>query len=152
MIAVNTFLLTLLSMAQTPPVPPATACPQTSVALPAPLERVLRDYETGWARGEEKTLASLFSEDGFVMSMGGLPVRGRAAIARHYADSGGSPLSLRAIAFASEGSIGFILGCYASQPGESDIGKFTLTLKKDQAGRWLIFSDMDNPNRPNQRP
>ena len=81
------------------------------------------------------------------MAMGGLPVRGRAAIELQYANAGGGPLSLRAIAFATEGSTGFILGCYAPRAGEPEIGKFTLTLKKDTAGRWLIFSDMDNPNR-----
>lgn len=130
-----------------PPTPLQTACPQASVPLKAPLDRVLRDYEVGWERGDQKALAGLFSEDGIVMAMGGLPVRGRAAIERHYAESGGASLSLRAIAFAAEGSTGFILGCYAPRAGEPDIGKFTLTLKKDASGRWLIFSDMDNPNR-----
>lgn len=151
-------LLTLSFAAQAPPAsapkttPSATACPQSSVTLSSPLDRVLRDYEAAWEKGDEKALAALFSEDGFVMAMGGLPVRGRAAIEQHYANAGGSTLSLRAIAFATEGSTGFILGCYAPKAGEADIGKFTLTLKKDSAGRWLIFSDMDNPNRPNRRP
>jgi ketosteroid isomerase-like protein len=31
--------------------------------------------------------------------------------------------------------------------GQPDIGKFTLTLRKDSDGRWLIRSDMDNSNR-----
>ena len=83
----------------------------------------------------------------FVMSMGDTPVRGRAEIERRYANSGGSPLSLRALAFSTEGATGFILGCYAPSAKDADIGKFTLTLKKDKDGRWLIFSDMDNPNR-----
>jgi ketosteroid isomerase-like protein len=158
MIVLNTALLTLLSAAQAPPspapkaAPPATACPQPSVPLSSPLDRVLRDYEAAWEKGDEKALAALFSEDGFVMAMGGLPVRGRAAIEQHYATSGGSTLSLRAIAFATEGSTGFILGCYATKAGEADIGKFTLTLKKDSTGRWFIFSDMDNPNRQSRRP
>jgi ketosteroid isomerase-like protein len=147
----NLMFLTLLAAPQAPaqsatPAPPVTMCPQPSVSLPGPLDRVLRDYETAWEKGDEKALADLFSEDGFVMAMGGLPVRGRTAILQQYANAGGSPLSLRAIAFASEGSTGFILGCYAPKSGEADIGKFTLTLKKDGAGRWLIFSDMDNPN------
>jgi len=135
------------SPAPTPPPPPQSTCPQPSVTLPAALDRVLRDYEDGWGRGDEKALAALFAEDGFVMSMGGLPVRGRAAIEKNYAPAGGSPLALRAIAHQSEGSTGFILGCYAPKAGDPDIGKFTLTLKKDASGRWLIFSDMDNPNR-----
>jgi ketosteroid isomerase-like protein len=152
-------LIFVLAMAQatpaaqaTPPTPvpsvsPAsTACPQASVTLPVELDRVLRDYEAAWAKKDAKTLASIFSEDGFVMAMGGTPVRGRADIERHYASSGGFPLALRAIAYANEGSTGFILGCYAGRPGEPDMGKFTLTLKKT-GGRWLIFSDMDNPNR-----
>jgi ketosteroid isomerase-like protein len=28
-----------------------------------------------------------------------------------------------------------------------DEGKFTLTLRKDKDGSWLIVSDMDNSNR-----
>jgi ketosteroid isomerase-like protein len=140
------------SAAPAPPPPASTSCPQTSVALPVPLDRVLRDYETAWSGGDEKALAGLFAEDGFLMPMGGLPVRGRAAIEQEYAQAGGSSLALRAIAFATEGSTGFILGCYAPKPNEPDQGKFTLTLKKDPTGRWLIFSDMDNPNRRPTRP
>ncbi|MBP6704459.1 MAG: nuclear transport factor 2 family protein [Vicinamibacteria bacterium] len=151
-----TFLaFALLSQNPTPAPPPppvSTSCPQASVALPAPLDRVLRDYETAWSGGDEKALAGLFAEDGFLMSMGALPVRGRAAIEKEYAQAGGTSLSLRAIAFATDGSTGFILGCYAWKPNEADQGKFTLTLKKDPAGRWLIFSDMDNPNRRPTRP
>jgi ketosteroid isomerase-like protein len=30
----------------------------------------------------------------------------------------------------------------------ADDGKFTLTLRKDSDGRWLIMSDMDNGNAP----
>lgn len=151
----NTITLALLafgaaqssSPSATPPPAPPTACPQPSVTLPGPLDRVLRDYEVGWGQGDEKALAALFAEDGFVMTNGGLPVRGREAIERQYANGGDFPLSLRAIAYASEGATGFILGCYAPKAGEPDIGKFTLTLKKDASGRWLIFSDMDSPNR-----
>ena len=34
--------------------------------------------------------------------------------------------------------------------GRPDVGKFTLTLRKGADGRWLIFSDMDNGNRPSR--
>lgn len=134
------------------PAPPPTTHPQVSVALPAPLDRVLRDYETAWSGGDEKALAALFADDGFLMPMGGLPVRGRAAIEQEYAQAGGTSLALRAIAFATEGSTGFILGCYAPRANAPDQGKFTLTLKKNASGRWLIFSNMDNPNRRPTRP
>lgn len=151
------FLFMAVALGQNPPAtagpsPGPTTCAQPAVALPAPLDRVLRDYEQAWSAGDEKALAGLFAEDGFVMPMGGLPVRGRSAIEQEYAKAGGAPLALRAIAFATEGSTGFILGCYAPSTLEPDQGKFTLTLKKEPAGRWLIFSDMDNPNRRPTRP
>ena len=111
---------------------------------PAPLARVLTDYETAWQRKDAAALAALFTEDGFVLSGGHPPIRGRSAIGEYYKGHGG-PLSLRALAYAIEGSLGYIIGGYAAAKGEPDAGKFTLTLRK-QAGRWMIMSDMDNGN------
>jgi CubicO group peptidase (beta-lactamase class C family)/ketosteroid isomerase-like protein len=122
-----------------------------SVVLPPPLARVLTDYETAWGKKDAAALAALFAEDGFVLSTGKPPVRGRAEIQKHYAGAGG-PLSLRALAFATDGSVGYIIGGFARQKGEPDNGKFTLTLKKDAGGRWLIVSDMDNGNERPARP
>ena len=122
-----------------------------SVTLPPDLARVLTDYETEWRRGGS-AVAQLFTEDGFVLSGGRPPIRGRAAIAEHYGSGGGGPLSLRALAFAADGSVGYIIGGYTTERGTPDIGKFTLTLRKQSDGRWMIVSDMDSPNRrPQQR-
>jgi ketosteroid isomerase-like protein len=107
---------------------------------------VLTDYEAAWSARDATALARLFAEDGFVLPNGGPPVRGRAAIETIYAGSGG-PLALRAFAFATDGAVASILGGYAPRKGEPDTGKFTLTLRKGADGRWLILSDMDNPNR-----
>jgi len=115
------------------------------VTLPAPLARVLSDYEKAWHERDAATLAGLFAEDGFVLSSGAPPVRGRAAIERHYTGAGG-PLSLHAFAFGTEGSTGWIIGGFGHLPGAPDDGKFTLTLRKGPGGRWLINSDMDNGN------
>ena len=121
-----------------------------SIELPPALARVLTDYEMAWGKKDAAALAALFAEDGFVLSSGVPPVRGRAAIQQHYAKAGG-PLSLRALASATSGDVGYIIGAFAMQKGGPDAGKFTLTLKKDAAGRWLIMSDMDNGNsRPGQ--
>ena len=122
-----------------------TAAPLPSVQLPPELDRVLRDYETRFRIGGD-SLAAIFSEDGFVLSGGQPPVRGRANIARFYSRAGG-PLALRAIAFAAEGDVGYIIGGYAYSTGTPDLGKFTLTLRREDGGRWMIFSDMDNSNR-----
>ena len=122
----------------------AVAEPLPSVTLPAPLARVLTDYERAWAAKDAAGLAALFAEDGFVLAGGTPPVRGRAAIQRHYAGKGG-PLSLRALAYATSGPTGYIVGAYGSARGEPDTGKFTLTLRRD-GERWLIVSDMDNGN------
>ena len=61
-----------------------------SVDLPPPLARVLTDYETAWAKKDAAALAALFADDGFVLSIGVPPVRGRAAIQQHYARAGGA--------------------------------------------------------------
>ena len=71
----------------------------------------------------------------------------RAAIEKQYTGSGG-PLFLRAFAYATDGKTGYIVGGFTNRQGGADIGKFTLTLSKGPDGRWLIFSDMDNGNRP----
>jgi ketosteroid isomerase-like protein len=130
--------------AQTP-----SASRESSIPLPPDLARVLTDYEAAWSGRDAAALARLFSEDGFVLSSDTPPVRGRAQIEKHYTDQGG-PLALRALAFATEGSVGYIIGGFARQKGEADVGKFTLTLRKGSGGRWLIFSDMDNSNRPSR--
>ena len=116
-----------------------------SVALPPELARVLKDYETAWHSRDAAALARLFAEDGFVLAAGGPPVRGRAAIEKHYAGSGGD-LALRAFVYATEGRVGYIVGGYAWDGAAADKGKFTLTLVRGADGRWLIFSDMDNGN------
>jgi ketosteroid isomerase-like protein len=118
---------------------------QPTVPLPSDLARVLTDYENLWAHRDSTALAALFTEDGIVLSPGRPMVRGRAAIARYYTGPG-SPLSLRAVAFATDGNLGYIIGGFSRAPGARDVGKFTLTLRRDASGRWLLQSDMDNGN------
>ncbi len=121
---------------------PATQLPDD--ALPPALDRVLRDYEQAWRSGDAKALAALFTEDGFVLQSQHAPVRGRAAIEAAYAGQGSSPLRLRALAHATEGSTGYIIGAYTYGSNVGDTGKFTLTLQRVGDGPWMIFSDMDN--------
>ena len=128
--------------------PAPGAPPLPSVTLPPELDRVLRDYERAWQARDAAGLAALFAEDGFVLSNGRPPVRGRAAIREAYARSGG-PLALRALAFSTEGRTGYIVGAFGGKPGEPDSGKFVLALKRGDDGRWLIAADIDNGN---QRP
>ena len=143
--AVRALLIMTLLMATSAAGQQAAPAPEPSVSLPPELARVLTDYEAAWSKRDPAALAGLFAEDGFVLPSGRPPVRGRAAIQKHYTGHGG-PLSLRAIAYATEGSVGYILGGYTDTAGKPDIGKFTLTLRKGSDGRWLIMSDMDNPN------
>lgn len=118
---------------------------QPSVSLPPELARVLTDYENLWLHRDSAALARLFTEDGFVLSNRSPMVHGRAAIEQFYSGPG-APLSLRAVAFATDGNVGYIIGGFSVHPGERDRGKFTLTLRRDRSGRWLILSDMDNGN------
>ena len=42
--------------------------------------------------------------------------------------------------------MGYVIGGFAREAGQPDVGKFTLTLRKDTDGRWLIMSVMDSDN------
>ena len=139
--AVAMSLVFAASVAAQPPV----QAKQPGIQLPADLARVLTDYEIAWRNKDAPALAALFAEDGFVLSSGSPPVRGRSEIEKHYVGQGG-PLVLHALAFASEGSVGYIIGEFSRQAGEPSVGKFTLTLRKRPDGRWMIVSDMDNGN------
>jgi ketosteroid isomerase-like protein len=116
-----------------------------SVDLPPALDRVLRDYEHAWQAKDAAALAALFTEDGFVLSNGKPPVRGRDAIRAAYAKSGG-PLALRALAYSTDRNVGYIIGAYGATKESGDDGKFNLALRRVK-GRWLIAADMDNSNR-----
>jgi ketosteroid isomerase-like protein len=134
-----------LALADDSTAPASAVAPTPSVELPPELDRVLRDYEKAWSTKDSKALAALFAADGFVLPTGSDPVRGGEAIETYYRGQGG-PLALRAIAFATAGDIGYILGAYASAADQPDDGKFTLTLKRVEES-WAIFSDMDNSSR-----
>jgi ketosteroid isomerase-like protein len=122
---------------------------QPTIQLPKELARVLTDYENAWRAKDAAALSQIFSENGFVLSSGSPMVRGRKAIENFYRASGG-PLMLRAVAYATDGNVGYILGGFTNRAGAPDLGKFTLTLQKERSGRWMIMSDMDNGNqRPN---
>ena len=133
--------------AQQPSTPAAAPAPLPSVTLPPELDRVLRDYEREWRAGNAAALSMLFTPDGFVLSNGQPPVRGREAIARAYQGQSG-PLTLRALAFATADTIGYMIGAYTYDPARGDMGKFTLTLRRGSDRRWLIASDMDNSSAP----
>jgi ketosteroid isomerase-like protein len=115
------------------------------VELPDELDRVLVDYENAWAARDGAALADLFTEDGYVLPNGRLPVEGQSNIEAYYSESGGQ-LHLHAFDYAISGNVGFIIGGFTYGDRTNDLGKFTLTLKKNDEGIWKIHSDMDNPN------
>lgn len=123
------------------PIPP-------SVTLPAELDRVLRDYEKGWEAGDAPGVARLFTTDGFALPNNKKPARGHADIAAVYQGNRG-PLKLRALAWSTADTVGYIVGAYAyGERSSPDIGKFVLALRKDRTtGRWLIAADIDNATR-----
>lgn len=125
---------------------PANPAPLPDVTLPPPLERVLRDYERAWRANDSAALASQFAEDGFVLQSNRPPVRGRAAIQAAYEGQAGGPLRLRALAFAAGDTAGYIIGAYRYGKATTDVGKFTLTLRRTHGRPWQIYSDMDNLN------
>ncbi|HSJ09968.1 MAG TPA: ester cyclase [Longimicrobiales bacterium] len=117
------------------------------VTLPPDLERVLRDYETAWHARDAARLASLFDENGMVMSPMGPLVRGRAAI-EHALTGRGGPLTLRPISYAAQDTVAFIVGVFGSMMPEPT-GRFVLSLRRSsRAEPWLIVADIDNSHMP----
>jgi len=122
---------------------PAGVASQTSVDLPPALDRVLRDYERHWRDGNAEALSELFVDAGLIVRQGTW-IRGRPAIKDAYQNASG-PLQLRAIAWAAEGRLGYIIGAYGygEAPPVDDSGMFVLTLERTGEGPWLIVSDLD---------
>jgi ketosteroid isomerase-like protein len=140
--------------AQNPAPSSSEVAPLASITLPPELDRVLRDYERAWRSGDATAVAALFAEDGYVLQSGRNPIRGRAAIANAYKGQAGGPLRLRAFAYATSDTTGYILGAYGYGEGSNipDQGKYTVTLRRSRGGPWQLFSDMDNGNQsPRQR-
>jgi hypothetical protein len=133
--------------AQTPT--PAEGPPLESITLPTEIDRVLRDYERAWRSGDAPAVAALFAEDGYLLQSGRNAIRGRAAIANAYKGQAGGPLRLRAFAYATSDTTGYILGAYGYGEGDNvpDMGKYTVTLRRSRGGPWQLFSDMDNGNQ-----
>ena len=125
--------------------------PLPTVSLPPDLDRVLRDYEQAWRANDVPALVSLFTTDGFVLQPGRPPARGHEALASVYKGQGGGMLRLRALAYATADSVGYIVGAYGYGDAPGDQGKFTLTLRR-VGGRWLIASDMDSGNQMRRPP
>lgn len=61
-------------------------------------------------------------------------------------------MALRALAYATEGPVGYIIGTFGPAAGEEDRGKFVLALRRGADRRWLITADIDNSSRPGPRP
>jgi ketosteroid isomerase-like protein len=121
------------------------------ITLPPALDRVLRDYEVAWEAGNGAQLASLFTEDGFALNNGSMPMKGRARIAQMLTQPGGD-LQLRAFAYAVDDSVGYIIGGFRYPTSTGPGGKFLLALRKAPDGRWLIAADMDNNAESRRRP
>jgi ketosteroid isomerase-like protein len=126
----------------------APAQDHPSVTLPPALDRVLRDYEQEWRRGDAAALAQLFTPDGFALPSRKPAAKGREAIRAAYQGSGGG-LKLRAMSWATADTVGYIVGAftYDGVPEGRDVGKFVLALRKGAQGKWLIAADIDSPVR-----
>jgi ketosteroid isomerase-like protein len=145
----------VLSLVVAPPVPGQAASADPlgldPITLPPALDRVLRDYEAAWEAGDGARLAALFTEDGFALNNGSLPMRGRSRIAPMLTQPGGD-LQLRAFAYATGDSVGYIVGGFRYPGTTGPGGKFLLALRKGRDGRWLIAADMDNNAASMRRP
>ena len=120
-----------------------TTWPLPTVELPPALSRVLRDYEAAWKAGDGARLAQVFTSDGFVLSSGMLPLRGRNAI-KGWLKRPSGDLQLVAFAYATSDTVGYIVGGYRYPQTSGPGGKFVLALRTDATGVWRIAADIEN--------
>ncbi|WP_418314929.1 YybH family protein [Piscinibacter sakaiensis] len=140
-----------LASAQPRPAPAVVS--QPTIAVPADVESLLRDYERAWLARDTAALARLFTPNGVALPNGDLPAQGNDAIAAAYAKAAGSPLRLRPIAFGQSQDLGYVVGAFGPAAGEPEFGKFVLVLQRSEDGsRWRIVADMDNMNGRPARP
>ena len=126
----------------------AWAQPLPTVALPPDIDRVLQDYARAWQANDPAALAQLFTPDGMALPSGKPPAQGAEAIRNAYSQGAGTPLLLRPIAYGASGELAYVIGNWGPSADKADYGKFTLVLRRNAEGRWLIVSDMDNANAP----
>lgn len=126
------------------------AQPLPTVTLPPDIARVLHDYARAWQANDPAALAQLFTADGMALPSGKPPAQGAEAIRKAYSQDAGSPLLLRPIAFGASGELAYVIGNWGPSAEKADYGKFTLVLRRNAEGRWLIVSDMDNANAPSR--
>lgn len=124
---------------------PAFAQSLPSVAVPAEVEQLLRQYERAWAANDSAGLAALFAPDGFALPVGQPPARGHDSIRQAYGHGGGQPTTLRALDYRASGDLAYVVGAYGPAGQQRDFGKFVLVLRKVD-GRWLIAADIENAN------
>ncbi|HSA54186.1 MAG TPA: amidohydrolase family protein [Gemmatimonadaceae bacterium] len=120
------------------------------VALPAALDRVLKDFERHWHARDEAAFAGLFTENG-IMQYGDAWRRGRAAIRIAQLDSKGADLKLWAQHFEMGDSLAYVVGSYGhrTRPDLADLGRLHWTLRKERDGVWRIAASMmGNVNPP----
>lgn len=122
--------------------------PLPTVTLPPDVDRVLQDYARAWQANDPAALAQLFTTDGMALPSGKPPAQGAEAIRNAYSQGAGTPLLLRPIAFGASGELAYVIGNWGPSADKADYGKFTLVLRRNAEGRWLIVSDMDNANAP----
>jgi hypothetical protein len=118
---------------------------EPSINLPPELDRVLRDYERHWMAKDGAALSALFTEDGFIAR--GPWIRGRDAIRAAYSTSSGGDLRLRALAYATSDTVGYIVGAFRYGEATTDGGKFILALRRAPRSDWKIAADLDASNR-----
>ncbi len=141
---------TLLSLLTAVASSTALAQALPTVALPPDIAGVLTAYSRAWAANDPEALSRLFAPDGMALPNGQPAARGAESIRKVYAQGAGTPLALRPFEFAASSDLAYVIGGFGPAADQPDFGKFTLVLRRDAEGRWLIVADMDNGNVPLQ--
>ncbi len=116
-------------------------------ATRAEVDDVLRRYERAYNANDAAALAAVYTEDGLFTAPDGTTVRGRTALAEHWATQMGSGLVLQLESFETDSRAGFAAGTWQldGDPAQRDApkhrGRFVVGLRRGPDGTWRMSFD-----------
>jgi uncharacterized protein (TIGR02246 family) len=120
------------------------------------VERIDREFETAFKRGDMATVASLYAEDARVMPPGSEMVQGRQAIEQFWRGAqeqmGVKEITLTILEVATSGNIGYEVGTATLKiepsGGQATTApvKYLVAWKRQADGAWRLAVDIWNSN------
>lgn len=120
----------------------AFALPALAQSPDVAVRDLLNSYSTALSNKDANTVASLYTEDAYLLAPKRPMIKGRGAILEFWKQNMGGKLTLTPVAIQAHGDAAVVVGTFSfddNPPG----GKFSATVI-NKNGKWLLAVDMWN--------